>query len=410
MKKQFLLLYIAFVASWGYGFNVDYGATIDSYVGGSISDDPSAFGFEKVSLYSAVEINDSLSFAIDGFYKFTYNSASEVEEPHTFDFTTLLATLPIGRSTLQIGRNTFYDYSNDILSHTLDGVNATIPLGFATVIANVAYSGLVNQNEVSLFTTDKDDDTISRIIEGADLIKEMESTAFWASIYSQQDLNSLSNNLSIYGGGGVSGAIGTDIYYSVRGNYQSGYFPYIDDSTSESENSLITAGMGAVTLNWYIASESELVNKLSPYLTLDVGVSSGDTDLTSASLGEEQSSLDNVTLYSPMVSGGPGAIYSTDNKNLTYVKLQASASPLSNLQGQFGTVVFFRTVEGVTGDSEVDADANGNYLGSEVSLTANFRPFSDLGVSLSGGVFFPDGTLLDQDPYGLISAFVSLSL
>lgn len=412
MKKQFLILYIFFIISLGFSLNVDYGVSLDSYVGGSISDSSSVFGFEKLSLYSSIEVNDSLSLAIDGFYKYTYNSESDVDEPHTFDFTTLLATFPLGRNTLQVGRNSFNDYSADILSHTLDGVNAVIPLGFATLLGNAGYSGLVNPNEVSLFTTDEDDDVISRVIEGADLIKEMESMTLWTSLYSQQDMNSLSNNLSIYGGGGVSGSIGTDVYYSARGNYQTGYFPYIDAETDDSKGSLITAGMGAVTLNWYIGSENQLINKLSPYLTLDVGVSSGDTNLNSSDLGEEQpdSVSDGVTLYSPMISGGPGTIYSTDNKNLTYIKLQASASPLHNLQGQIGSVVFFRTVEGVTGDSEVNSTESGNYLGSEFSLTANYRPFSDLGVSLSGGVFFPDGTLLDKDPYGLITAYVSLSM
>lgn len=413
MKKKLLLFYIIFILSIGYSLNFDYGASVDSFVGANISDPSYVFGFEKVSIYSSVQVSNSLSFAIDGFYKFSYNSSSSEDNSNTFDFSTLIATLPIGRSSLQVGRSIIRDYSGDILSHTLDGVSISVPLGFATLIGNIGYLGLVNRNEVTFIKTAQDDDGISRIIEGVDLVKEMETLALWASVYSQQDTNSMDNNLSIYGGGGVSGSVGSDIYYSVRGNYQAGLFPYQDSVTDKLKGAGLSAGMGAVTLNWYINSDSELIRSLSPYLTVDFGISSGDSNLgEGAVLGASQSKevSDGITLYSPMVSGGPGVIYSTNNQNLTYFKVLASASPIKNLQTQLGTTVFFRTVKGAMSDTDVANDADGSYLGSEVSLTANYRPYSDLGVSVSGGVFFPDGTVLDKSASGMITVYLSLSL
>lgn len=411
MKKLFLLLYISFVVSLGFGVDIDYGASVDSYVGASLSDSSSVFGFEKVSLYSSFQFTENFSLAVDGFYKFNYSSDS-VDNPHTFDFATFVATLPIGNTFMMAGRNSFQDYSGDILSHTLDGISITIPLGFGTLLGKAAYSGLVNDNEVSLFTTAQDGDVIRRIIEGADIVKDLEAVSVWGSLYSLQDMNSLSTNLSVYGGGGVSGSIGSDIYYTARGNFQSGLFSYLDSVTDDNEAALIYAGMGAVTLNWYIKNGNELFQSMAPYVSFDFGISSGDSDLVSTTLGVTQSDdvTDGVSLYSPLVTGGPGVIYSVNNQNLTYFKLQGSVSPLKDLQTQLGTVLYFRTVEGVTSDSDVNADADGHYMGTEVSVTANYRPFSDLGVAVTGGVFFPDGTVLSGDPSGLLSAYVSLSL
>ena len=47
---------------------------------------------------------------------------------------------------------------------------------------------------------------------------------------------------------------------------------------------------------------------------------------------------------------------------------------------------------------------------TELSLTGNYRLFSDLGITFVSGLFIPDGTVLVSKVSGLISAYVSLSL
>lgn len=417
MKKKFLFLYLSIIISVGYSLNVDYGSTIDSFAGTAFDDPISVFGFEKVSLYSSIFINDSASFAIDGYYKYSYTSSTPEDNEHTFDVSTFLAIFPIGSASFQLGRNYFSDYGGAILSHTLDGLSVTLPLGFANVIVNGGYTGLqsiMNKNDISLIQTAKDEDDIKKIIDGLDVIKDIGAITVWGSLYSVQDMNS-SKNLPVYIGGGVSGGIGSDLFYTVKGNFNTGLYPYLEtktDGTTEEQSALILAGLGDVSLNWYIKSENPIVKKISPSLSANIGISSGDENLVSSGLGESQSDdiSDGVNYYVPMVSGGPGTIYSTNKSNLTFLKLAASISPLKDFQTQLGSVVFFRTIEGVTSDSEVDANADGHYMGTEVSLTANYRPFSDLGISLSGGVFLPDGTVIDSDPSVMLTAYVSLSL
>ncbi|MGL1892302.1 MAG: hypothetical protein OCD02_11790 [Spirochaetaceae bacterium] len=406
MKKQLLLIYLVLATSLAFCLNVDYGVSIDSFVG-TDSEDP--FGFEKVSIYSSLQITEKVSFAIDGFYKFGYSS----EDPtHTFDFATLVAIFPIGSINFQVGRAYMGDYSGDILAHTLDGLTATMAMGSGSLSINAGYSGLIHEDEISIISTIEDDDeeTVKRLIEGADYIIPLGSLTGWVSVYTFQDFNSLSTNLSVFFGGGLKGSIGSDLYYSLRGNFQGGLYPYLDSETLDTESETLIAGMGVLSLDWYL--QFEKIKFLTPAISLNIGISSGDDTISDgAGLGDVQPDLDDlVSLYSPITTGGPGTIYSTNNQNLMYMKVGASVSPLDTLQTQLSSVVYFRTVEGATSDSNVDSEESGNYLGTEISLAINYRPFSDLGVSVSGGFFFPDGTVIDDDPSGMITAYVSLSL
>lgn len=408
MRKQFLSLYILIIINAGFAVNIDYGASVDSYVG--VNTD--LFGYEKISVYTSVQFTEDISFALDGFYKYAYNATSPEDNTSVFDFTTLLATLPVGDLNLTVGRDYMSDYSGEILSHIIDGASVIVPLGFANLIGHVGYTGLINTNEVSFLTTSQDNTSINRLVEGADLVKEFEALTLWASLYTYQDITNF-NNLSLYLGGGVNGSITNDIFFSFSSNFQTGRFIYLADITSNVTGTGIAAGMGKLSLTWFINIDNDLVSSLSPFLNVDFGISSGDDALLTTSFGSNQTGADltgGVTLYSPMTSGGPGKIYSINNQNLTYLKVSASVSPIKDLQTQLGTTIFFRTVEGAISDSDFVADATGKYLGTELSLTGNYRPFSDLGLSLTGGLFFPDGTILVEDVTGLIALYVSLSL
>lgn len=413
MKKRFLSIYVALVINAAFGLNIDYGASIDSYTGFDSSDGSYFFGYDKLSAYSSIEFNKSMSLAVDGFYKFSYNQSESGSDQitNTFDFATLLMSMTMSYGNIELGRKTVSDYSGDILRETLDGITFSKPLSFLSIIGHAGYTGLINKDELSYFETTLDDNNIERVIEGVDLVKDMDLSTVWASVYSYQDINDL-NNLGIYIGSGVNVTLGTDFFLSVRGNFQTGTFLYKDDKTTEYEGSSILAGMGVVDFTWFISSENETVKSLTPYATFTFGISSGDSDINYTDYGKTQPAGSSVSLYSPMVSGGPGVIYDINNQNLTYFKLTGSVSPLKNLQTQLGSTVFLRTVKGATSSvaSGSGSFSGGNYMGTEISVTANYRPFSDLGVSFSGGGFFPDGTVETTDPYGMCSLYLSLSL
>ena len=413
MKKQFLIIYIALIIHSTFGLNVDYGASIDSYNGWNISGSSFLFGFEKVSIYSSLQFSENISLAVDGYVKYNYStSSSEIMNPF-FDFNTLLFTIPAGSMQLSIGRQYISDYGSSFIGHNLDGVSVSIPLGSGTLVANAGMSTLLNKKEVTIYSTSLDDININRIVEGADFIKEFDLITFWASFYSYQDFQSLINNLPIYIGGGVTGTIMTDIFYTVKGAFQTGRFFYIDESSSASSGVLSLAGMGSFNATWYMNLDNSIVKSLSPFVSVDFGISSGDSGLVSTSLGEKQSSSSInsfVSLYTPISVESPGVIYSVYNQNLTYLKLQGSVSPFKNLQAQLGSTLFFRTIKGAMSDTDVRYDTDGSYIGTEFSLTGNYRPFSDLGISVTGGIFIPDGVVLTSGVFGLLTAYVSLSI
>jgi len=412
MKKLFLSLYILLIINLGFGMNIDYGASIDSFLGFHISDSSYMFGYQKVSIYSSLDITNSVSFAVDGFYKLSYSSESSSTVKNVFDLSTLLISFPVKNMSLNIGRDYISDYSGDILNHVLDGISLSLALGPGVLNTHILLSSLINDNEVSLFTTSNDDGDVSRVIEGVDYIKEFDSMTIWASLYSSQDVNSFVN-FALYLGGGVSGTIKDDIFYSFRSNLLTGQFFYLDSITTEDKGAPLLAGMGVISTTWFMNFDNEIIRRLSPFITVDFGMSSGDSKLNTQTLGANQGDIsisDGVHLYSPLTTGGPGTIYSINNQNLTYFKIQNSVSPMENIQAQLGSTIFFRTVDGVISDEDLKSNTSGNYLGLEVSLVGNYRPFSDLGVSVSGGVFFPNKAVLDSSVSGMLAAYLSLSI
>lgn len=424
MKKLLAAFLFISTLTVGYSLNIDYGATLDSYVGSSMNADTTVFGFEKLSLYGSFMFTEDTSLALDGYYKFSYTTEDN-ELTHILDFNTLLlgSAFNIGnnKANYQIGRGYKSDYAGDIFAHNLDAFSLTVPLSFATLYGHVGFTGLLHRDEDTLITSYQDDKkeddeergNVSHVIEGVDLVTETDNMTFWGSLYGYQDIRpeNLAKNIGIYVGAGFQGSITSSIYYSLRGNFKTGIFPY-SESGSEFEaadTALILAGMGAMSLDWFIQAESLKVFR--PLVSFKLGASSGDSELTLSQRGTNQGvKIDQVNQYSPIISSGPGNIYSTSNTNLTYFKLDASVTPLEKLQTTVGTTMFFRTVKGVTGDTNISKDSDGNYIGTEISLTANYRLFSDLGVSVSGGFNIPNKDVTGEDPSGLIAAYVSLSL
>jgi len=60
------------------------------------------------------------------------------------------------------------------------------------------------------------------------------------------------------------------------------------------------------------------------------------------------------------------------------------------LQTSIKYAAFFRYADGPVSVSLPNPASENNYIGSEVDLGIAFRPFSDLGVSLAGGIFLPN--------------------
>ena len=78
-----------------------------------------------------------------------------------------------------------------------------------------------------------------------------------------------------------------------------------------------------------------------------------------------------------------------------------SIKPHDTLQTLLKAAAFFRSTTGQISEPGIDDASDSLYLGTEIDLVVNFRPFSDLGAALSGGFFIPNngagGAFLESD-------------
>ena len=120
----------------------------------------------------------------------------------------------------------------------------------------------------------------------------------------------------------------------------------------------------------------------------------GDDDKTSFYEGNTEGKS---TQFLPVSDASFGQIFNPRLGNLMVAEISYSLKPLSFLgnpvfdrfQSSLNTYLFFRSSLGPVSEGGVDLGSSSKYLGTEIDLTLNFRPFSDLGLKSSTGMFFP---------------------
>jgi hypothetical protein len=132
----------------------------------------------------------------------------------------------------------------------------------------------------------------------------------------------------------------------------------------------------------------------------------------------EGNTLGDYNQFSPITNGGGGIIFSPGLSNIITANINFSAKPLegmdipyvSNTQFVLNAMPFFRAVNGPVSVSGINPSYAGNYLGTEIDLTVNLRPFSDLGVITQLGYFIPDASAFTAaDPVFMAKLNISLS-
>mgnify|MGYP006303492061 CR=1 FL=1 len=120
----------------------------------------------------------------------------------------------------------------------------------------------------------------------------------------------------------------------------------------------------------------------------------------------EDSRTETPSLFIPVTAKPLTFVLAPTLGNMMVIGASYSLKPLSfmegsvfadNLQAAIKLGVIARHKSGPASVSVPNTDSDKNYLGSEVDVSLSFRPFSDLGVSLTGGVFLPN--MSDGGPY-----------
>ncbi len=125
--------------------------------------------------------------------------------------------------------------------------------------------------------------------------------------------------------------------------------------------------------------------------------SSGDNDhnIFYGGYGGEGISSHFITL-----SASPqfGIVFSPQIGNISLGELSFSMRPFSKtnsrslekFQTTLTAITFFRNTGGAISEAGIDPTSDESYLGSEIDLSLQFRPLSDVGITLSGGLFLPN--------------------
>ncbi len=410
MKR--LLFGVLLVSLSLYGFGLDWGGAVGDSTYYHYSDGSKFFHADTLSLWLTAPLTGpkagNMNLAAQGSYTYT------TEDPYFFDldYLKLTGTLsPLVSYTA--GRFFVSDMSGYVFSHKVDGGRVSLNFPWGVVRAVAGYTGLLfhRSSQIEMTLGDQSDKDGPFDLASPRVIGSVE--VHLPDLFLLQDLTEgMWMQFDFRPAADVIKA-GTTVPSSTGGRLNSQYFgarvrgPVIP---SLYEDSFIYLGtgqtlsyiggkytfkpilsfLGSVSLNYYM--DAFLHSKIHFRFLY----SSGDSDYTASFL--EGNTKDNGTLFIPVSRTPLALVFSPKLGNIFFTKLGYSIKPFSgegndlfeNIQMELTDTNYFRSTTGQISESGIDPQSTAQYLGTEIDGTVNYRPYSDLGVSLSGGVFMPN--------------------
>jgi hypothetical protein len=406
MKVKALLLapvlaVAVLIPLWAY----DFGGTIDNSTTITVSDGTTFLQEDKLALWFETPIGASLDFAAQGSYTYT----SERAYLFDVDFLWLRGSFLLGqakRSQLgfRAGRFLLSEFTKLVLSDNIDGLELSWHTAKANTSLAVGYTGLQLDpvSTISITWADENDEDLlapPRLVGSlqARFPEAIRRQDLLVSILLQQDLRPEDELIqegevsavtgrggrlsSQYFGLGLAGPLAGSLYYDA--------FTYLETGTTLSyiegvyEYAPIVAVFSGVTVRWFA---ERLLNSKAE---LRLVYSSGDEDF--ADLFTEGNRADRANVFVPISRQELAVAFSPRLGNLLLLEAQYSLKPVAALQTLLKGILFLRPTTGPISDPRVDPATESKYLGTEIDGVVNFRPLSDLGTSLSLGLFLPMG-------------------
>jgi hypothetical protein len=187
-----------------------------------------------------------------------------------------------------------------------------------------------------------------------------------------------------YFGLGASGEIVPSLFYDLYSYLETGsVLAYTGASYQQSFFFSALAGGG---IRWYLPSL--LFSVLGGKLLYVSGDPSATTVVEDGTSG--------FSAFTPISRATLNLVFSPQVSNIVRAEASWSVKPLTPLGGAAADSLqvalqadaYLRPTPGAI-SLGVQPGNTDLYLGTETDLTATFRPFSDLGLTLAGGVFFP---------------------
>ncbi len=428
MKGKLFILLTAFILIVFPLSGYDFGGIIENSTILSYTDAASVSQADKLSLWFGAELGEEIDIYIEGSYTFS------LQRYFFFNLDSIELSFDVlPQLGYSIGRILFSDFTGHVLRHTADGILINHNLPAAAITGYLAYTGLLFVPGSSIVMSAADfgdaEDVFAspRMIggvniyfpdlwhrqsldmaflfqkdlrEGIDVIPEGEVDQVPASGAAGGRLDTQ------YFGLGLSGPIAASLYYDTFAYLGTGRtLSYVSDAASPTGSSYrykpIFSFLGGGGIRYY--REQALFTTIG----LRGLFSSGDKDYTSFIEGNSAGS---ATTFVPITSPVFALVYSPRIGNIFLFELNYSIKPFyrrdsTDLQTQLKVMTFFRPTTGAGIEGWIDPASNSLYLGTEVDGAVNFRPLSDLGLSLSTGVFIPGSASLEDTPVAFSGRF-----
>jgi hypothetical protein len=403
MKSMlFVLAGLALIAGSAFAFDGDFGLTLDTstFLSSGVVDTGSVSQYRAAvwgELFQSMDKGGSLDLTAQGSYRYT------AERPYIVDldllrFTGLFSAV-MGEGTaveLKAGRFNFSDATKLILDQTLDGVQVSLLFsGFQIRLAG-AYSGfLLNpSSNVRISADDRLEVTDNSVFFGPKRLVAQAligSDGFALQALAQFDMR-----------GDTGGEIINTQYLGIAGTPRLSPNFYLDynltasygQSTVGSKTTNLISALGGIGVRFY--AEKLAASRAHARVTYATG-------FTPVVLLLEDFSVED---FRPISQPTIGLAFSPRLANLLYLDVGYSFRPffsnpssiLSNIQPLVGARVFFRDpvpflVSGTPADilvNDLNPSSTALYLGTEIEAGVLARIFSDLGLSVKGGVFVPN--------------------
>ena len=434
MKKYapFVAVALFVVVQSGWAQSIDFGGTITNRTSLASA---SALAFSQnngVDFWFSTK-GPQADFLIRGAYSFTYDASADPTIQHLPDVQSLrlngnipTSNMGLSRFTYSLGRFPLQDHTRRVVSQPVDGFklgfqypNVSVTTAFGTSILPNKKSGAI-----LLSKADVADYGNELVLMGSPRVVGLLEAVF-ANVFGQrltlsgvfqEDLRPLFTDRSAgliqegettvdpslggivdtqHIGLGLKGNIASSLFYDAHFTLGSGRtLSYVTPEGSVSGSYAyipMLSAMGGAGLNLY------LPKFLSSVAGVSFVLSTGDTWAERESY-TESGTASSSRLFLPITSKPLAMVFAPSLGNIMAATASYSLRPfgwlgspaLDQLQTALKGIAFIRYAPGPLSVAVPNPDSTDAYLGTELDLQISFRPLSDLGFTVAGGVFFPN--------------------
>ncbi len=438
MRGRAALAAVLLVLSGAWLSGLDFGATLDNMSSYGNQQIPGFTQKDRLAGWLTTSIGSNLTFAATASAQLWNLSPWYILNVDQLNLAGQFPRVGGGPVLLDftVGRYFESDFTGLVFSQqSIDGFQLGFGIPGLVVTADVGYTGLTlnplsyivmteadavaQGNSSEFFGSPRVVERLQLLLPGLFLQQDLTLTAIL-----QQDMRSLVSNVSLiqpgttaltfgqggsldseYFGAGLSGALAKDLYYSSYAYLETGRTLSYLSASGSYQYEPILAALGGVGVHYYLSGF------LGSTIGLDLLYASGDADFTQPIEGN---TAGNATAFLPITTPPRllALAFSPNLENLAAATLSYSVRPfagspkspdaLRNLQAVVKAIPMLRPTTGALAapgiaPSAVSASLSPTfdnlYLGSEFDLVVNYRPLSDLGVALSGGLFLPNASV-----------------